>query len=62
MFLSGEQLIEVTGKKQPAAQRRALRLMRIPHRVRPDGKPLVAEADLLHSKPHKAETPDWDAL
>lgn len=39
--LTDEQLVEVTHKKRPTAQCRALRHMGIQHRQRPDGTVLV---------------------
>lgn len=41
MFLSHQELVSLTGKKQKAAQVRALRSMCIEHRVRPDGSVAV---------------------
>lgn len=43
MFLSPEELIELTGKQQHAAQVRALRSMGIEHKIRPDGSVAVLE-------------------
>lgn len=53
MFLSESELYELTGKKRSAAQCRALIEMGVPHWVRPDGKPVVVEADLLQTKAGK---------
>ncbi|HEX2531362.1 MAG TPA: DUF4224 domain-containing protein [Burkholderiaceae bacterium] len=44
MFLSPEELIELTGKKRSDAQIRALRFMGVEHRVRPDGSLAVLRA------------------
>lgn len=41
MFLSYEEIVELTGKKQRAAQVRALRYMGIEHRCRPNGSVAV---------------------
>jgi Domain of unknown function (DUF4224) len=40
--LPREEVYAITGKRQPAAQRRALEDMRIPFVQRPDGYPAVA--------------------
>ena len=47
MFLSPDEIAELTGKQRPAAQIRALRSMGIRHHVRPDGHPVVLRADLV---------------
>lgn len=65
MLLTHEELIAVTGKKRPSAQIRALQTMRIPHRVRPNGTPMVIEADLTltgNQREGRAPPPDYDAL
>ncbi len=41
VLLTTEELRHLTGKKQGAAQIRALRAMGVPYLVRPDGKPVV---------------------
>lgn len=46
LVLSEAQLYEVTHKKRPAAQCRALRTMGIEHRQRPDGTVLVHRAHI----------------
>lgn len=66
MFLTPEELVELTHRQRPAAQIRALRAMGIEHRVRPDGKPVVlrahVEALLGAAKPPKRRgDPDWSA-
>ena len=50
MFLSPDELTELTGKQRPAAQIRALRSMGIRHHVRPDGRPVVLRADLADQR------------
>lgn len=64
MFLSDQQLEELTGKTQHAAQIRALVRMRVPHRVRPDGRPLVLPADLQlqSTAKRKQQEPDYSAI
>lgn len=44
MLLSGAELHELTGKKLPAAQARALNFMGIEYRRRPDGSLAVLRA------------------
>jgi hypothetical protein len=41
MFLTSEQLHELTGYRRPSAQVQALRRMVVEHWVRPDGGPVV---------------------
>lgn len=70
LFLSDDELQELTGYRQRAAQVRALRFMGIEHRVRPDGRPAVLRAHVQHafSGPRSAnvvqdtQEPDWSAL
>jgi hypothetical protein len=49
MFLSKDQLYELTGRRRPKAQARALSLMGIPYRRRPDGSPVVLRIHLEDS-------------
>lgn len=51
MFLTPDEIQELTGKIKPAAQIRALRAMGIHHHVRPDGKPVVLAVDLSLGAP-----------
>ncbi len=44
MFLSKDELRELTGRQMPSAQVRALRAMGIEHKVRPDGSVAVLRA------------------
>lgn len=44
MFLTAEQLVELTHYRQPSRQRAALTQMGVPFRVRPDGTLAVARA------------------
>lgn len=46
MFLSTEELVELTGKKHKPAQIRALRFMGIEHRIRPDGSLAVYKSHI----------------
>ena len=66
MFLTPDELVELTHRQRPAAQIRALRAMGVEHRVRPDGKPVVLrahiEALLGAAKPRRPRVePDWSA-
>jgi len=67
LFLSREELEELTGYKKPSAQARALNSMGIEYRVRPDGAVIVLrshlEAILGGSTEHTATPePDWSGL
>ena len=44
MFLNPDELVTLTGKERYSAQLRALRLMGIEHRQRPDGSVAVLRA------------------
>ena len=41
MFLSNQELVELTGKVRPSAQVKVLNFMGIPYKLRPDGTPAV---------------------
>ena len=41
MFLNPDEIAQLTGKRRPKAQARALESMGIPCRIRPDGRPMV---------------------
>lgn len=56
MFLTDEQIQMLTKRVQPAAQRRALMYLKIPFRIRPDGSPVVLEADLNAPAKEKPRT------
>jgi hypothetical protein len=43
-WLSDEELIDVTHRRKPSAQARALAHLGVPHRRRPDGTVLVSRA------------------
>jgi len=67
LFLTHDELTELTGRKRAAGQVEALRAMGIMHRVRPDGFPLVLRAHI--AKEFGAEQdiqpdpePDWSTL
>lgn len=50
MFLNGDELVELTNKKQSRPQLRALKTMGIEHRIRPDGTPAVSEVVSNYAK------------
>lgn len=69
MFLTSEEVIDLTGKKRPSAQVRALRGMGIEHRVRADGKVIVARAHIekildcnVENKVKKRIEPKWELM
>ena len=69
MFLTPEELIELTGKYQRSAQVRALRFMGIEHKLRADGTVVVlkshVEKVLDGVSAHvaiKDVEPNWEAL
>lgn len=44
--LFADEIEAITGKVRHSAQRRALDVLGVPYRVRPDGSPLVLRADI----------------
>lgn len=72
MFLTPDELIELTGKRRRDAQVRALRFMGIEHRPRPDGSVVVLRAHVeqvlglvdgaLGKKKVKDVEPDWSMI
>jgi hypothetical protein len=71
MFLTPEELVEMTGRKQMRAQALALTHLGIIHKIRADGKPLVLRAHVeqllgagvaprAKAEPHFE--PNWAAL
>lgn len=67
LFLTRNELIELTGYKRSGAQLRALRQMGIEHRIRPDGAILVLRSHIEsllggHKPTTASEEPDWSAL
>ena len=69
MFLTPEELRELTGRKRPSAQVRALRTMGIEHRVRPDGSLAVSRSHVegllsgvVGDKVKPPKQPNWSAL
>lgn len=62
MFLTRDQLIELTGYKRAPEQRRELSRMGIRHWVRIDGKPVVDDSALSQPPSEGVSTPNWGAL
>ena len=71
MFLTTEEVAELTGRQRSDAQVRALRFMGIEHKVRPDGSVAVLRAHVerifggaIKAPERKTGTsePDWAAL
>lgn len=67
MFLTDDELTELTGKRQNAARVRVLNKMGVQHKIRPDGSIVVLRAHcerMLGEKTAKAEDtwrPAWMA-
>lgn len=62
MFLSPEQLLELTGYVQPAAQIRWLRRNGVRHFVRADGRPVVQPSALEPPRETRRSEPKFEAL
>lgn len=64
MFLTDEQLADLTGLKQPAAQIRWLQRNGVDHYVRADGKPRVLMSALRRNAAEVtgAASPNFEAL
>jgi hypothetical protein len=62
MFLTDDQLADLTGLKQPAAQRRWLIREHVPFRVRADGLNRVLAADLAGREQPPPARPRFDAI
>lgn len=70
MFLTQAELSELTGRQKWSAQARALRLMGIEHRVRPDGTVAVLRTHVEHvlsggtatRMEPRAPEPNWEAI
>jgi hypothetical protein len=59
MFLSQEELVELTGKKRSRDQIDALKYMRVPHFVNTIGKPVVVRDNLLAGMSHTEAKAKW---
>lgn len=60
-----EQIIELTGKRRPSAQAKALRHMGIDFRIRPDGMIVIIDTDLPingTTKPDAEGLINWEAI
>ena len=69
MFLKPDEIRNLTGKERKPAQRRALNLMGIEHRVRPDGALIVSRTHIeklldgnIRGSAEKNIEPNWGAL
>lgn len=70
MFLTDEEVAELTGRVRRAAQLRALRSMGIEHRTRPDGSIAVLRSHLekllggtaTAAPTMKRQEPNWEAF
>ena len=64
MILTAAELVDLTGKQRPSAQRRALDRMAINYLVRPDGRVIVTASALESSggATLKPDQPNWTAL
>lgn len=64
LLCTTDDIAAITGRVRPAAQRRALDRVRIPYRVRPDGKPIVARATIERGGGDVATVvePDWGRI
>lgn len=65
MFLSDSEVQNLTGKQRYHAQRKALALMGVQFRVRPDGRPMVVRSHVdgtIGASARKTPEPDWGAM
>lgn len=63
LFLTKDELFELTGFKQLELQKRALGELGIAFRSRPaDGYPLVSRTVIEGEKPKRRREPDWDSM
>ena len=69
MFLSHEELVQLTGRRQSTSQVKALRFMGIEHKIRPDGSVAVLAEHVKDvmgmtsdgpSRKEKEWEPDWE--
>ncbi|MGF6539456.1 DUF4224 domain-containing protein [Paraburkholderia atlantica] len=68
MFLTKDELANLTGRRRRGSQAYALRAMGIEHRIRPDGQVLVLRRHVqrifgedMHRKSSEQLTPDWSS-
>jgi hypothetical protein len=67
MFLTPDEIVALTGRKQHKTQRTVLNHLGIQHKVRPDGSLVVLRShveDALdrESKHNKTPEPNWSAI
>lgn len=68
LFLTPEEIQELTGKEKRNAQIRALNKMGIIHKVRADGSPVVLESHVnkvlggVVQATHKESEPNWGGM
>lgn len=71
MFLTSEEVLRLTGKKNRPAQVTALNMMGIEHKVRPDGKVIVSRSHVenifsgvvsLAMQSKETYEPNWGAI
>jgi hypothetical protein len=69
MFLTDEEIVELTKKRRRVSQRQVLNALGIVHKVRPDGSLVVARDHALKEfgvaedkKKQKEVAPNWGAL
>lgn len=70
MFLTRDEVVELTGKKQRAAQVAVLNALGITHKIRPDGAVLVLRSHIEQvfaglkpqAKQEREWNPNWDAF
>jgi sialic acid synthase SpsE len=69
LFLTSDEVKELTGRVRRDAQVAALRFMGIDHKKRPDGSLAVLRSHVdkllggeTEKKPEKAREPNWDAI
>jgi hypothetical protein len=64
LCLTDAEISQLTGKKRPSAQMRALRFMAIDHKRRPDGSVVVLRSQLgvayTSTPPSKRTEPNWN--
>jgi hypothetical protein len=64
LCLTADEITQLTGKRRPSAQRKALRFMCIDHKLRPDGSLVVLRSHLsAHGSatmPAKRTQPNWN--
>lgn len=70
IFLTVDQLVELTGRRRSTAQKNALQMMGVDFLIRPDGSLVVSRRnveELLGAQPEKVNKkppiePNWDAI